>query len=182
METDLEYHLCPIPRYTISKDCAGGTFIPSTQKKFLHRKEVIRGIMTWKKFPSAAFSALASTPTITSAWMPRRSDPFSVDMLPVLVSPTLINLPEKDGENVQESGEGDVAVSLTPEMLKSEFTFLESSTPDEELKEKTKENRDLREEQLETFLQSQNNKQGAKVQARLDHMRSMASDKSLVLD
>lgn len=37
LECDLEFHLCPLPRYTIPKPSVFGMHTPSTQKKFLDR-------------------------------------------------------------------------------------------------------------------------------------------------
>jgi hypothetical protein len=37
LECDLEFHLCPLPRYTIPKPSVFGMHTPSTQKTFLDR-------------------------------------------------------------------------------------------------------------------------------------------------
>ncbi|MGH0134607.1 UNVERIFIED_CONTAM: hypothetical protein FKN15_033514 [Acipenser sinensis] len=38
LETDLEFHLCPVPRYTVIKGAAARANVPNTQKKFLDRE------------------------------------------------------------------------------------------------------------------------------------------------
>lgn len=68
----------------------------STQKKFLDREDVIKGIMAWKKFPSQGLISLSNTPTITDVWVPRRSNPFSTDLLPLETPHLLSGLPEDD--------------------------------------------------------------------------------------
>ncbi|XP_015214048.2 cilia- and flagella-associated protein 221 [Lepisosteus oculatus] len=195
LETDLEFHLCPVPRYAVSKDSMPGVHIPSSQKKFLDQTDVIRGLMTWKKFPSAALSTLSTTPTLTSSWTPRRSDPFSYDLLPVVVPPVLQGLPEELQEDVIDEVSENTVVILTPEMLKAEFPLTES-VPPAHLKERSVRDdsptsqsktpvlttltasgpisRELREQQLEHDLKSQSNKLGIKVQARLSQIKALA--------
>ncbi|MBN3326823.1 PCDP1 protein, partial [Atractosteus spatula] len=195
LETDLEFHLCPIPRYAVSKDSMSGVHIPSSQKKFLDQTDVIRGLMTWKKFPSAALNTLSTTPTLTSSWTPRRSDPFSYDLLPVVVPPVLQGLPEELQEDVIDEVSENTVVILTPEMLKVEFPLIES-VPPTHLKERSVRDdsptnqsrtpvlttltasgpisRELREQQLKHDLKSQSNKLGIKVQARLSQIKALA--------
>jgi hypothetical protein len=67
-ETDPDFHLCPLPRYvTYDKE----TIHTATQKRFLDREDVIRSVMTWKKFPSQGLTSLSLTPTLTNVWVPR---------------------------------------------------------------------------------------------------------------
>ncbi|RXM33978.1 Cilia- and flagella-associated protein 221 [Acipenser ruthenus] len=134
LETDLEFHLCPVPRYTVIKDAAARANVPNTQKKFLDREEVICSVMAWKKFPSASLAALSLTATLTSSWTPRGSDPFGTDLLPTAVPPTLDGLPEEIKEDILEAMHESEGVSLTPEMLKAEFPMIESLPTTEQLK------------------------------------------------
>ncbi|NWS38479.1 PCDP1 protein, partial [Probosciger aterrimus] len=119
-ETNIEYHLCPHPKYTFTKECPKGSSIPVTQKKFLHHKDVISGVMEWKRFLPVVYSAFSNTPTWTST-TPR--DPYSSDVLPRDVPPMLCDLPERDKENIidQETDETELKMTLTPEMVKAEF-------------------------------------------------------------
>ncbi|NXT90928.1 PCDP1 protein, partial [Anhinga rufa] len=96
-ETNIEYHLCPHPKYTFTKECPKGSSIPVTQKKFLHHKEVICGVMEWRRFLPVVFSTFSNTATLTST-TPR--DPYSLDMLPRDIPPVLRDLPERDRENI----------------------------------------------------------------------------------
>ncbi|EMP38332.1 Primary ciliary dyskinesia protein 1 [Chelonia mydas] len=68
-ETNIEYHLCPHPKYRFTKEYPIGSSIPITQKKFLHHKEVIRGVTYWRRFPSVVYSALSNAPTLASTVM-----------------------------------------------------------------------------------------------------------------
>ncbi|MGH0123437.1 UNVERIFIED_CONTAM: hypothetical protein FKN15_012528 [Acipenser sinensis] len=42
LETDLEFHLCPVPRYTVIKNAAARANVPNTQKKFLDREQIMQ--------------------------------------------------------------------------------------------------------------------------------------------
>ncbi|XP_064022566.1 cilia- and flagella-associated protein 221 [Pogoniulus pusillus] len=119
-ETDIEYHLCPHPKYTFTKECPKGSSIPVTQKKFLHHEEVICGIMEWRRFLPVVYSTFSNMPTLPST-TPR--DPYSSDMLPRDVPPVLYNLPERDRENIidHETDEDEFKMILTPEMVRAEF-------------------------------------------------------------
>ncbi|MGH0172956.1 UNVERIFIED_CONTAM: hypothetical protein FKN15_001087 [Acipenser sinensis] len=83
LETDLEFHLCRVPRYTVIKDAGARTNVTNTQKKFLDREDVICSVMAWKKFPSMSFAALSLTATLTRSWTPRgdMSDSAILDII-----------------------------------------------------------------------------------------------------
>ncbi|CAB1327914.1 unnamed protein product, partial [Coregonus sp. 'balchen'] len=182
LECDLEFHLCPLPRYTIPKPSVFGMHTPSTQKTFLDRTDVIRGVMTWKKFPSAALAALANTPTLTSSWAPRMSDPFNSDILPTMAPTALNGLPEDMTEELLDGQFESMGISLTTEMIRAEFPLPENvpkddssslspcKTPQMMPLSTANTSRESREQQLELFLKSQTNRLGAKVMARLNHL------------
>ncbi|NWZ64191.1 PCDP1 protein, partial [Acrocephalus arundinaceus] len=119
-ESNIEYHLCPHPKYTVTRECPKGSSIPVTQRKFLDHKEVIRGVMEWRKFSPLDYSTFSNIPTLTNT-VPR--DPYSLDMLPRDVPPVLYDLPERDKENIadHETDEAEFNMMLTPEMVKAEF-------------------------------------------------------------
>ncbi|NXK13235.1 PCDP1 protein, partial [Herpetotheres cachinnans] len=119
-ETSIEYHLCPHPKYTLTRECPKGSSIPVTQKKFLHHKEVICGVMEWRRFLPVVYSTFSNTPTLTSR---TSRDPYSLDMLPRDVPPMLHGLPERDRENIidHETDEAEFKMILTPEMVRAEF-------------------------------------------------------------
>ncbi|KAI4894617.1 hypothetical protein NFI96_027382 [Prochilodus magdalenae] len=126
-ESDLEYHLCPLPRHTVSKSNTVGVYTPSTQKKFLDRKDVIKGIMTWKKFPSMALTTFACTSSLgSSKGPPCMSDPFNSSLLPLKAPPVLHNLPDSIREQILPGGAEGAELSLTPKMVEAEFASSEN--------------------------------------------------------
>ncbi|XP_051880699.1 cilia- and flagella-associated protein 221-like [Pristis pectinata] len=196
-ETDLEFHLCPLPRYVI--DSKDGSNFASTQKKFLDRDEIIKGLMNWKKFPSAALKSLTTTDFLTSTWVPRWNDPFSLDMLPVDVPLQLDHKVDENKENV--TMESPEEVVLTPEMLEAEFTMIQSSLSenpkfeaeqedDKPIKPKSSQiltpvqptPREVREQLLENSLQVQNNRLGSDFQIRMEHLKRLSINKMLLLN
>ncbi|KAM4026225.1 LOW QUALITY PROTEIN: cilia- and flagella-associated protein 221 [Anomaloglossus baeobatrachus] len=80
----LEHHLCPLPQYSAQPEAAGG---PA-------RKGLIRGLLTWKKFP--AVSSALPAPDVCR---PRGCDPFSAELLPLSAVPALSSLPSADRES-----------------------------------------------------------------------------------
>eukprot|EP00062_Callorhinchus_milii_P017396 gi/632969749/ref/XP_007901252.1/ PREDICTED: primary ciliary dyskinesia protein 1 [Callorhinchus milii] len=198
-ETELDFHICPLPKYIVNANPPGDVNLPKTQKKFLDRDEVIKGLMTWKKFYSTPIRSLSSTATLTSSWVPRWSDPFSTDLLPINAPSLLDSLPEEDKKNVIEGAEGKV--ELIPEMLNVEFTKIETTMAYlGEDGDKTAEDhsefkaqhpgatpcrgpipRDVREQQLEWFLRLQNNQLGSKFQANMKHLKKISSNNFLLL-
>ncbi|XP_032649909.1 cilia- and flagella-associated protein 221 [Chelonoidis abingdonii] len=201
-ETNIEYHLCPHPKYRFTKEYPTGSSIPITQKKFLHHKEVIRGVTSWRRFPSVVYSALSNAPTLASTVMHHCSDPYNLDMLPIEVPPMLDDLPERDKENIIGcETEAELKVVLTPDMLKAEFPQIESG---EEVKSKP-----LREgsdtpldvklassnivdtssplsgdprNHLDWYLQSQNSKLRERLQGHMEKMKQKALNKTLILE
>ncbi|XP_021377773.1 cilia- and flagella-associated protein 221-like isoform X2 [Mizuhopecten yessoensis] len=99
-EVDSDFHLCPLPRY-FRTDHASNPHT-ATQRKYLDREDVIRGIMAWKKFPSQGLTSLTNTPTLTNVWVPRWDDPFGGEMLTSTVPTVLDSLPEDDKKNIEE--------------------------------------------------------------------------------
>ncbi|XP_062866472.1 cilia- and flagella-associated protein 221 [Trichomycterus rosablanca] len=151
LESDPEFHLCPLPKYTVSKD-KGHTF--STQKAFLNRKDIIKGVMMWKKFPCLALNTFSSVSTPTSNCAQRICDPFNNLVLPLEAPPPLLapldSITDEDKLGLTE-GPG---TSLTPDMVHAEFGLFENS-----LKEDSNKNdEESHEELLESTGKSQTNK------------------------
>ncbi|KAK3588715.1 hypothetical protein CHS0354_026034 [Potamilus streckersoni] len=207
-ETDPDFHLCPLPRYT-RKDHATNPHA-STQRRYADREDVVRGIMAWKKFPSQGLTSLTNTPTLTNVWVPRWDNPFSSDMLPEEVPPLYDSLPEDDKENVLldvegteegiEATSGECAVTLTPEMVNAQFTQIDQIVPPQE---KTHVDafplgnrmpatnipvsthgpvaREKREQELEHFITKKYNRLGAKIQAKINNLNSLITDPKIHL-
>ncbi|KFQ01454.1 Primary ciliary dyskinesia protein 1, partial [Haliaeetus albicilla] len=178
-ETNIEYHLCPHPKYTFTKECPKGSSIPVTQKKFLHHKEVICGVMEWRRFLPVVYSTFSNTPTLTRT-IPR--DPYSLDMLPRDVPPTLCDLPERDRENIidHETDETEFKMILTPEMVRAEFPQIGQALSEESKEKPAKEERDQY-NHPDGHFQPQNNELGEKVQKHVEKMKLKALNKTLIL-
>ncbi|XP_028286274.1 cilia- and flagella-associated protein 221 isoform X2 [Parambassis ranga] len=127
LESDLEFHLCPLPRYTAPESNTPGmrTQTPHTQKELLDHKEVIPGLMTWRKFDSITWNILSRQPALTSDRAPRRSVDYSTDILPLTAPPPLAVLPDDDEAPLMDTV-CEVGVQLTPEMIRAEFLSGES--------------------------------------------------------
>uniref|UniRef100_A0A8C9F8C3 Primary ciliary dyskinesia protein 1 n=1 Tax=Pavo cristatus TaxID=9049 RepID=A0A8C9F8C3_PAVCR len=179
-ETNIEYHLCPHPKYTFTKECPKGSSIPITQKKFLHHKEVICGVMDWRRFSPVVYSTFPNTPVSTST---TSRDPYSLDMLPRDVPPVLYNLPERDRENIIDLGtdETEFEVLLTPEMLSAEFPQIEQMLSEEGNVKSAKEERDLH-RHPDGHFQPQDSGLRERVQKHVEKMKMKALNKALILE
>ncbi|XP_071157794.1 cilia- and flagella-associated protein 221-like isoform X2 [Mytilus edulis] len=203
-EVDPDFHLCPLPRY-IRKDYATNQHA-ATQRKYLDREDVVRGVMTWKKFPSQGLTSLSNTPTLTNVWVPRWDDQFDDDLLPRDVPDLLDSLPDEDKQNIldEEEEEGRTTsrldVTLTPEMVTAQFSLIDTSTPTDE---KTSQDvfpygnklpttnipvsaygpvpREKREEEIEFFMMKKYNKLGGKIQTKTTQLDNLITDPKLVL-
>ncbi|POI35989.1 hypothetical protein CIB84_000262 [Bambusicola thoracicus] len=179
-ETNIEYHLCPHPKYTFTKECPKGSSIPITQKKFLHHEEVICGVMDWKRFLPVVYSTFPNTPISTSTTL---RDPYSLDMLPRDVPPVLYNLPERDRENIIDLGtdETEFEVLLTPEMLSAEFPQIEQMLSEDGKVKSAQKERDPHKHPDGDF-QSQDNGLRERVQKHMEKMKMKALNKALILE
>ncbi|XP_066431364.1 cilia- and flagella-associated protein 221 isoform X2 [Eleutherodactylus coqui] len=159
-EIDLEYHLCPLPKYT-------------TQQGGAARKEIVRGVMSWKKFPAVSLSMPLAT---SDGCKPRRCDPFSEDLLPVSAPPALSSLPVQDKENIvpRDRDDADSKVCLTLDMLRAEFSALQSSAEHDK--------RDTCEQRVESSVPAEGSSLVDKVQGNLKQMRLLSHHKWLILD
>jgi len=104
-EVDDEYRLCPLSKH------------PNTK---LDRNDVIPGLMSWKRFPSHSLVVM-NTPSLSSVYVPRWSDPFGEDLISCDPPSLLECLPPDDVEY------DDMEVNLVPtmEMVKTQFKLVE---------------------------------------------------------
>nr|XP_046238673.1 cilia- and flagella-associated protein 221 isoform X2 [Scatophagus argus] len=93
LESDLEFYLCPLPRYTIPEGSACG-MTTHTQKKFLDRTEVITGLVTWKNFDGITSKCLSKQPSLGGDYAVRRFVDYSADTLPLRTPPSLTGPPD----------------------------------------------------------------------------------------
>ncbi|XP_058157118.1 cilia- and flagella-associated protein 221-like isoform X2 [Dasypus novemcinctus] len=124
METVIDYHLCPHPKYEFTKESHIGSTIPVTQKHFLHHTDIIPGIMHWKSFQSLVLSSLPDT---SKAEVSQSCDSFNTVILPIDAPAIVDGLPEEDRLEIaqRELCERDVNIMLTPEMIQVEFPMLD---------------------------------------------------------
>ncbi|XP_073503665.1 cilia- and flagella-associated protein 221 [Phyllobates terribilis] len=165
-DIDLEYHLCPLPKYSPQPEAAGG---PA-------RKGLVRGVLTWKKVPAVSLCTALRVPDVCR---PRGSDPFCKDLLPVSGPPTLSgplalsSFPAKDKESIlpRDGDSTESKVLLTLNMLRAEFTLLQSRTPHDNL--------DTLEESLVVL---EGNALADKLQGNVRRMKLLSREASLILD
>ncbi|XP_009675502.2 cilia- and flagella-associated protein 221 isoform X2 [Struthio camelus] len=190
-ETNIEYHLCPHPKYTFTKECPKGSSIPITQKKFLHHTEVIRGVMSWRRFLPVVYSTFSNAPTLTSTTTSR--DPYSLDMLPRDVPPMLDDLPERDRENINdyEIDETEFKVMLTPDMIRAEFPQVGQVLSEEGQEKSVKEESDTGldgafsgdpHNHPDGHFQPQDERLREKIQKHVEKMKLKAINKTLILE
>ncbi|GLD68476.1 cilia- and flagella-associated protein 221 isoform X1 [Lates japonicus] len=168
LESDLEFYLCPLPRYIVPESNMCSTQTLHTQKKFLDRKDVIKGVMTWKNFDSITLNCLSNQPALTSGCLPRRSVDYSTDILPLTAPPPLIGLPDDLTPLMDKQCEGS-GVQLTPEMIRAEFLSGEALVSNSNLTTGMTV-RHQRELQREATHRSEFNQMGKRVMARLKQL------------
>ncbi|XP_010767850.1 cilia- and flagella-associated protein 221-like [Notothenia coriiceps] len=167
LETDLEFHLCPLRRYPIpeSSRCGRGTQTPNTQKKHLDRKEGLAGFMTWKDLDSITSKFLSSHPSPSSDFAHRRSVDCSTDTLP-LKTPPLRGPPDDLPPLMDPPCEG---VQLTTEIIRAQFLSEQALVSNSNLSKGTAA-RHQREIQTEATHSSQFNQMGGRVMSRLKQL------------
>ncbi|XP_070814018.1 cilia- and flagella-associated protein 221 [Chaetodon trifascialis] len=164
LESDLEFHLCPLPRYTFPEGSTCG-MRTHTQKKFLDRKEVIRGLMTWKNFDSVTLNCLSNQPVPTSDCAVRRSVDYSTNLLPLIAPPPLTGPPDGLAPVMDKPCEGS-GVQLTPEMIRAQFLSGEALVSNRNLTRETHPS----ELQMEATYKYEFNQMGERVMSRLKRL------------
>ncbi|XP_026219419.1 cilia- and flagella-associated protein 221 [Anabas testudineus] len=170
LESDLEFHLCPLPRYTISENSMSDikTQMPHNQKKLQDRKEVIKGVMTWKNFDSITLNCLSNQPALTTDCALHRSVDYSTDILPLTAPPLLSALPD-DMASLMDKPCEVPRVHLTPEMIRAEFLTGEALVSNSSFTTGMT-SKHLRELQLEETHRSEFNQMGKRVMSRLKQL------------
>ncbi|KAM6893485.1 LOW QUALITY PROTEIN: cilia- and flagella-associated protein 221-like [Xenentodon cancila] len=120
LESDLEYHLCPVARYSLPGSNSSGseTQTSRTRKKFL--KDAFAGVMKWDDFDSVFFTRLSDQPALTRDLAPRRSINYNIDILPLTAPLPLAALPDDLLPLMESPCEGS-GLQLTPDMIRAEF-------------------------------------------------------------
>ncbi|BFZ01996.1 hypothetical protein BsWGS_05035 [Bradybaena similaris] len=195
-DADRDYHLCPLPRQFILDQTSVRPV--ATQRKFLDREETIRGVMTWKRFPSQGINSMANMPTLANVWVPRWSNCFSNDLLPEDAPPLLSRIDPEDAENCVDNEEEDV-VCLNPTMIAAQFPLTDLSVQADQrttdsfpLGNKLPRSnapagasgplaKEIREKELDYFITNKFNTLGTKVTKTISEMNVKFADRDLVL-
>ncbi|XP_070586912.1 cilia- and flagella-associated protein 221 isoform X2 [Erythrolamprus reginae] len=197
-ETNMEYHICPAPKFPNCNKFPNGTTV--TQKRFLHHREVIRGVTNWRKFPPVINSTLSGTLPLSSMAMPFCIDPFNPYVLPDVVPPILHGLPQEDKENmVDEAIEGEAAVFLTPQMIKAEFPQIDFLVEENKSKEGSEGNTEAKvgsfsslykpmsissdvRDLVDSYIGSEKNIYGRRFSETSEKLKEKTIDKTMVLN
>ncbi|XP_068165730.1 cilia- and flagella-associated protein 221 [Antennarius striatus] len=164
LESDPEFHLCPLPRYTIPEGSGNTTH---TQKRFQSRKEVIPGLMTWKNFDLMASISLNNHPTPTRDSIILRSNNYSTDLLP-LAAPSPLDAPSDDAASLKDEPCESSGVQLTPAMIRAQFLCGEAPVSPNDL---TRGMTARRRGELHTD-ESESNQMGKRVMGRLKRLEA----------
>ncbi|XP_054978297.1 cilia- and flagella-associated protein 221 [Sorex araneus] len=166
VETSIDYHLCPHPKYKFTKECHPNSSILFTQKQFLHHTDIIPGVMNWKKFQPLVLSPFFDNYKVETT---QSCDSFSLAMLPEDAPAILDALPEEDRLETleRELCEQNMEVTLTPGMIELEFPML-----DDKDSKKEKEVKD----------QAPPLEVGEKVLEEMKNLRSKAINSHLILE
>ncbi|KAM4537986.1 cilia- and flagella-associated protein 221 [Fundulus diaphanus] len=115
LDSDLEFHLCPLPRYALRGSDISGLMTPTPHAQVLRHEEASCGIARRRDSDSASLipESLISSP-------PRRSTDYNADVLPLSAPPSLAALPDGLPPLTEPSCDGS-GVQLTPEMIRAEF-------------------------------------------------------------
>ncbi|XP_047432471.1 cilia- and flagella-associated protein 221 [Mugil cephalus] len=161
LETDLDFHLCPLPRYSVPESDEDGEGTRAPQKDTV----LIPEVMTWKNFDSVIFNVLSSLPALTSDCIPRRSVDYNTDILPLAAPSPIAGLPDDQTPPMDTQCEG-AGVHLTPEMIRAEFLSGEALPSYSDLTSVTAVTHQ-RERQIEAAYRSEYDQMGKRVMARL---------------
>ncbi|XP_061915386.1 cilia- and flagella-associated protein 221 [Entelurus aequoreus] len=116
LESDVDFHLCPLPRYSTAEGHTSGMESQTLHTQALDPKGEITGLKTWDKFDLNTATCLSKQAALTSNILNGSTD-FNKDLLPVSTPAAFTHLP------AYLSGEADKKCDskLTPEMIRLEF-------------------------------------------------------------
>ncbi|XP_056882979.1 cilia- and flagella-associated protein 221 isoform X1 [Takifugu flavidus] len=165
LEGDLEWHLCPLPRYQTCEHDTSGRKI-----KLAKQKDV-----TWKSFDWITLNCLSMRPAATnnvlgSQQNPLRSVDSSTDLLPSMTPPPLTAPPDDLLPTADTACQGS-AVQLTPEMIRAQFLRGEAPVSNSN-RDNGATGREQEKLQTEVSCRSELNQMGKQVMARLQQLRA----------
>ena len=109
-ETDQDFYVVPEPKNRIM----------SNSNKFLDHFDVIKGLASWKKFPSPGLKSLSNFPVLSDVWVARKLSPFSKESLPLDLPEMLKKQPEEDifADDLQDSED---LITISPQVISANF-------------------------------------------------------------
>ncbi|XP_029654229.1 cilia- and flagella-associated protein 221-like [Octopus sinensis] len=162
-EFNADFNMCPVPRFPKQNSL--------TQKKFLDKNDVIRGLMTWRKMPSPTLLALISNPTLRE-FRPLKQSEYILAKPP----PLLKELPEEAKELAASGTTNPIQMrcnmNIVPTIVEENFVL-----PSED------QNTDCRsyiENDLNKRIQYEKNQLGKKIRERISNLIGLLSDDTLL--
>ncbi|XP_061653739.1 cilia- and flagella-associated protein 221 isoform X2 [Phyllopteryx taeniolatus] len=116
LESDVDFHLCPLPRYSTPEGQTSGIESQTLQMQTLDTKEAITGLKTWDNFGLVTATCVSRQAALTSNILHGSAD-YNKDILPV-TSPAAFTQPPAYLSGCTDKR---CEVTLTPEMIKREF-------------------------------------------------------------
>jgi len=92
----------------------------SNSNKFLDHYDVIKGLASWKKFPSPGLKSLSNFPILSDVWVARKQSPFSKEGLP-LDLPKILKKQPKDDIFADDLQDNEDLITISPQLISANF-------------------------------------------------------------
>ncbi|XP_077368569.1 cilia- and flagella-associated protein 221 isoform X2 [Festucalex cinctus] len=116
LESDVDFHLCPLPRYSSPEGHTSGMVSQTVQMQTQGPKGAITGLKTWDNFDLVTATCVSRQATLTSNILHGSAD-YNKDIFPV-TSPAAFAQPP---DYLSGCTDKRCEVTLTPEMIKKDF-------------------------------------------------------------
>nr|XP_057908333.1 cilia- and flagella-associated protein 221 isoform X2 [Doryrhamphus excisus] len=116
LESDVDFHLCPLPRYSTAEGCTNGMESQTLHTQPLEPKGAITGLKTWDKFDLMTATCLSKHAALTSIILNGSAD-YNKDILPVTSPAAFTQLPA----SLPGGTDKKFDTNLTTELIRSEF-------------------------------------------------------------
>ncbi|XP_016529343.1 cilia- and flagella-associated protein 221 isoform X1 [Poecilia formosa] len=117
LESDMEVHLCALPKFALCESNRSGLMPLTPQAHFLHYQEATSMNIKQVFLP------------VTNMSSPRRSVDYDTDILPLSAPPLLPGPPNDYHLQLTETSCEGPGIQLTPEMILAEFQLRKAQTP-----------------------------------------------------
>ncbi|XP_077430625.1 cilia- and flagella-associated protein 221 isoform X2 [Vanacampus margaritifer] len=116
LESDVDFHLCPLPRYSSPEGHTNGMVSQTVQMQTQGPKGAVTGLKTWDNFDLVTATCVSRQATLTSNILHGSAD-YNKDIFPV-TSPAAFTQPP---DYLSGCTDKRCEVTLTPEMIKKDF-------------------------------------------------------------